>query len=133
MSWLKTKLFLACASIAFLHGSCATLLSGTTQVVKFDTIPPGATVVAAGTGQRTTTPGSLTLERRWKGTQVLINLDGYEGAGKDYPYNVATKFEPLTLLNIVFIMFCPVGFLVDAATGAMWKYEDNQILPLNKK
>lgn len=77
---MNTRAFrtiLAPGAIAVLLATsgCATLLHGTTQKVRIQTDPAGATATAEG--QTIRTPGVLRLSRRSAFVEVRIEKDGY--------------------------------------------------------
>lgn len=77
---MNTRAFrtiLAPGAIAVLLATsgCATLLHGTTQKVRIQTDPAGATATAGG--QTIRTPGVLRLSRRSAFVEVRIEKDGY--------------------------------------------------------
>jgi hypothetical protein len=70
---LAASLLLALAP--FLSG-CATVIHGTRQDVRVETDPPGATASAGD--QKITTPGVLSLKRREKALEIVVEKEGYE-------------------------------------------------------
>src|ERR1035441_2144133 len=54
----------------------ATVIHGTRQNVRVETDPPGATASAGG--QKITTPGVLTLKRKEKALEIVVEKEGYE-------------------------------------------------------
>lgn len=97
---------------------CATILSGTNQTIAINSNPAGAHVrIGHQTG---ITPVTFEVPR-----------------GKDYPIEISQgadmrvvalhrNIEPMTLLNII-PPFWP-GFIVDAVTGAITKYDPNAVM-----
>ncbi len=92
---------------------CATIVSGTTQSITIESNPPGAHVEIGH--QSGTTPVTMQITK-----------------GKDFPVEVSfgqnrkvvmltRTVDPVTFLNFI-PPFWP-GFIVDAVTGAMTKYE----------
>ena len=68
-----TKTLLLCVLLIAFLSSCATLIEGKYQRVQISTIPEGATVTVQGTGEKITTPGTLFLERRKKGSKIVVS------------------------------------------------------------
>jgi hypothetical protein len=117
---MKTKhaaaLTLLCGLAVVLTG-CATILSGESQTVTIHSTPPGAYVkVGYQTG---TTPVTFHVPK-----------------GQNYPVEIAhgpdkrllplhRTLDPMTLLNLIPPLW--PGFIVDAATGAITKYNPDVI------
>lgn len=99
--------------------SCATIVSGSRQTVKFNSIPAAATVfineVEVGK-----TPVEKDLKRNQE-YQVLIKMDGY----KTYKTTLSKKFNEWYIGNIVFGGL--IGLVVDPITGAMYKLTPNEL------
>lgn len=110
----KTAFFLLLASIAVFGSSCATILTSSNQTVKMVTDPPGATVEVNGTS-RGTTPVDLTLKKGFKGETLVLKMVGYENR----TIQPTVTFNPIAVLNL----FGMIGWAIDAATGAMMKYD----------
>jgi len=111
---LVTRVALVFIAVVAVSG-CATIFHGSSQPVSFDSEPRGARVrVGPFTG---TTPFSIVMPK-----------------GKDYPiefskggYHRTTtamqkSFDGIGAINI---LFWP-GFIVDLATGAMFKYDPDR-------
>ncbi|TCC93706.1 PEGA domain-containing protein [Pedobacter frigiditerrae] len=107
-----TYLIVACA-IGTLS-SCATILTKTTQTVKVISDPPNADVEVNGVAKGKT-PVDVTLKKGFTGEQIVVKKSGYQTA------TIAPKtvFNPVAVLNMLGML----GWAVDAATGAMMKYE----------
>ncbi|MGB2986250.1 MAG: PEGA domain-containing protein [Phycisphaerae bacterium] len=113
---MKTK---RAGTLALLSGmavataGCATVISGSSQTITIHSNPPGAYVkVGHQTG---TTPVTFHVPK-----------------GKDYPIEISQgpdrrllpldrNLDPMTLLNVIPPLW--PGFIVDAATGAITKYD----------
>lgn len=113
-------------SFAMALAACATIVKGTTQVVTIDT--PGApkaqctlTSTAIGSMQ-VTTPASVSLQKGSENIVVRCKKECYQdGVGA-----IASNTEAMAAGNL--IAGGIIGLGVDAATGAMNKYnEQNQI------
>ena len=107
------------ASSLFLLTSCATIISGSKQKVSFTSTPAEASVfineVEIGK-----TPIEKKLERK-KEYDVKIVLDGY----KPFETKITKKFNAWYLGNI--LIGGVIGFIVDPATGAMFRLTPTQI------
>jgi hypothetical protein len=95
--------------------SCATILTGTSDKITIQSVPPGASIEVDGESMGTT-PAIIKVKRNTLPT-VSILLDGYE----EKQINLHKKFNPAAILNII-IGGIP-GLIVDAATGAISKFD----------
>jgi len=93
---------------------CATLTSGTTQVVVFNSTPTGATVLLDGM-ELGNTPLTLELKKK-DGQHLEIRKSGY----KSYSTVMSTQTDPMFWGNIL-IGGLP-GSTTDAASGAAYQY-----------
>ena len=92
---------------------CATLVSGTKQTITVDSDPPGALVrIGEYTG---TTPVTLRIP---KGKDYRVEVS--RGADKRM-VTLNRNLDPVTLLNLIPPMW--PGFIIDAMTGAITKYD----------
>lgn len=106
--------------------ACATIVKGTTQMVAIDT--PGApraqcTLTSPAIGSmQVTTPANVSLQKGSEGIAVRCTKECFQdGAG-----TIGSNTEAMAAGNI--IAGGIIGLGVDAATGAMNKYTDqNQI------
>jgi len=116
----KGKLFFAPLLIAVLLSTsgCATLFSGSSDEVTFESEPPGAMVRINGI-DKGETPVTVSVDRDavWFSDrkQVTMLKDGYE----DRSFEMQTEWVPISILNI----FTGVGWAVDVYTGNMWKLQ----------
>lgn len=108
---MKQKL-IAAALVLMLCSSCATIVSGSKQTVKFASNPTAATVyineVEAGK-----TPFEIKLARK-KSHDILIKLDGYQ----PYQTKLTKKLNGWYFGNILVGGF--IGLILDPITGAMY-------------
>ncbi len=119
------KVFIAVAALWSLAG-CATIVKGTTQSVSVDT--PGATgskctLTSSSVGSVTlVTPASVVLQKGSESVRVLCKKECHDdGVGI-----ITSGTEAMAAGNI--IAGGPIGLGVDAISGAMNKYnEQNQI------
>lgn len=106
-------------ALLLLTSSCATIISGSKQNVKFESNPTAATIyideVEVGT-----TPFEMKLARI-KEHQVLIKLDGYQ----PYQTSLTKNFNAWYLGNI--LLGGVIGLIVDPITGAMYNLTPKQI------
>ncbi|MBL8883341.1 MAG: hypothetical protein JNL45_09850 [Hyphomicrobium sp.] len=122
----RTRLGLPFAVCLVFAGGCASLTKGTTQLISLDT--PGApgsscTLTSEGIGTKTlVTPGTLVLDKSQYNVGVTCKKECYQdGVGV-----IASSTEAMAAGNL--IAGGVVGLAVDAASGAMNKYNEvNQI------
>jgi hypothetical protein len=122
---LSFRQLLCSASVVLLAG-CASITKGTTQSISLDTPgAPGAscTLSSEGIGSKTvSTPATLMLDKSQHNIAVTCKKECYQdGVGI-----IASSTESMTAGNV--LVGGVVGLAVDAASGAMNKYNDvNQI------
>ena len=114
----KTFMLLGVASLLFLS-SCATIVSGSRQTVKFDSTPTNATVFIDET-EVGKTPFETKLERK-REYELEIRIGGYER----YKSKLTKQFNAWYIGNIVFGGI--IGLVVDPITGAIYKLTPNEI------
>lgn len=127
----KGKLIFAPLLIAVLLSTsgCATLFSGSSDEVTFESEPPGAMVRINGI-DKGETPVTVSVDRDavWFSdrNQVTMLKDGYE----ERSFAMQTEWVPISILN----MFTGVGWVVDVYTGNMWKSQPTSYdMELEKK
>lgn len=97
--------------IAVTFSGCATVLSGTSQKITIDSEPQGALVqIGHQTGR---TPVTMTIPKG-KDYEVVVSV-----VGRKRVIPLTRTFDTIGFLNVLFFP----GFIVDAATGALMKYE----------
>lgn len=105
--------------LTLLLSSCATIISGSKQNVKFSSDPSTATIfideVEVGK-----TPFEIKLERKSE-HRVMIKLEGYQ----NYETKLTKKFNGWYLGNIIFGGL--IGLIIDPITGAMYDLTPNEI------
>lgn len=94
--------------------SCATIFTGTSDPITFNSNPEGAKVFEAGI-EKCTTPCTYKVSRSLSQKTVEVRKDGYENkvVGLD------SKFNGVSILNLFGIL----GWGIDAATGSLKKYD----------
>lgn len=102
------------ASVAFTLTGCASIFTGTTQTVQVNSMPSGANVSVNGL-DRGQTPLPVVLKKGSNGETVTLSLSGYQ----QKTFQPQTVFNPVAILNLWGIL----GWGIDAATGALWKYD----------
>lgn len=117
---LVKRLGFAVALAAGLVSGCATVTQGVTQPLTVNTDPPGASCTVnrddKTMGVVNPTPGTLQLEKGWAALTIACQKEdhGDEVARHD------SELQGWTFGNI--IIGGLIGFVIDAASGAMRKY-----------
>lgn len=108
--------------IGMLSG-CATMFTEKTQKISFKTKPVGAEV-AVGT-KTCITPCTLTIDKGKWNVQAIVTKDGYGSQN----IVMVPLIEPWAWANVANMS---IGFIVDYATGALIRYENEYYTPLAK-
>ena len=114
------KTIISCSfALTLLLSSCATIISGSKQNVKFSSDPSTATILIdeVEVGK---TPFEIKLERKSE-HRVMIKLEGYQ----NYETKLTKKFNGWYLGNIIFGGL--IGLIIDPITGAMYDLTPNEI------
>ena len=101
-----------------LFNSCATLFTGTKDVIRFNSTPQGVTVVVDGI-ELCKTPCETAVNRSINDKNVEFRLDGY----KVNIIKLDKEFNVVSVLNIA--VGGLIGWAVDAITGSLMKYSKN--------
>lgn len=105
-------------TLTFALGGCATIFSGTSDTITFESEPSGAMVLIDGVDAGRT-PLTTSVKRNLGGADVMYRMDGYETRA----FELGQEFNTVTIANI----FCLAGFWVcggiDVLTGAVMKYD----------
>lgn len=102
---------------AFMFNGCATILSGTSDDITFNSNPTGATILIDGlkVGK---TPSVQTIKRPgFSDKTVTLKLEGHD----DRTFKLQKTLNAVTICNIG-IGGVP-GFIIDALTGSIYKYD----------
>jgi hypothetical protein len=112
---MKKFFFITISALVILgFTGCASIFTGTTQSVQINSMPNGANVSVNGLN-RGQTPLPVVLKKGSSGQVVTLTLPGY----RENTFQPQTAFNPVAILNLWGIL----GWGIDAATGAMWKYD----------
>ncbi len=111
---MKQILTLSLVATLLFMTSCATLFTGTKQTIQINSKPSGAKVQVDGI-DRGTTPTEVKLKKGNDGQVVTLKSDGFETK----TLQPETAFNGVAVLNLFNILF----WGIDAATGALWKYD----------
>jgi hypothetical protein len=91
---------------------CATIMSGDTEAITFDSSPSGADVFIDG-GYVGTTPMTIRLRKSKKDT-VMLKKEGYKTVSRD----LSKSYDPVALISIVWDLST-----TDFLTGAAMEYD----------
>lgn len=100
----------------FFSTGCATLFSGTKQLVAVHSEPPGARVYV-NKEYKGDTPVSFQVKRKLESYNIELKKPGHP----IYQSTLEHQFNPISIVNLA---FAP-GWLIDALSGALMKYEKN--------
>ena len=123
---MRSRSLLTMTLVALLP-ACATILDGNTQAVSISTAPPGATCNVARDGTpfgAIQTPGMVTVERSKRDLTVTCGKLGSQTVQLVQP----AKFTGVTFGNLV--VGGPFGAIVDAASGANYRYDSQMLIVL---
>ena len=114
------KSIISCSlALTLLLSSCATIMSGSKQYVKFDSSPASASIfideVEVGK-----TPFEIKLARKSEHS-VMIKLEGYQ----TYQTTLTKKLNGWIFGNI--LIGGLIGLIIDPITGAMYNLSPNEI------
>jgi len=94
--------------------SCSALFTGTKDDISFKSNPTGATIYKDGI-ELCKTPCTIKMKRSFGDTNVELKLDGYETR----VFKMDKAFNIVSVLNLGNLL----GWAIDAATGAVMKYD----------
>jgi len=116
---MKKTIISSTLALVLLTTSCATIVSGSKQNVKFTSNPSTATIfideIEVGK-----TPFEIKLARKSEHS-VLIKLEGYQ----TYETKLTKKFNAWYIGNILFGGL--IGIIIDPITGAIYNLSSDQI------
>lgn len=111
---MKSRTLILVIALTFLMTSCATIFTGTKDLIHFDSNPQGAKVYLDGL-EVCKTPCTTLVKRSLSEKLVEIKLDGYET-------RVITLYRKFNSVSII-TLGCLLGWGIDAAIGAIMKYD----------
>lgn len=114
MKIMKLKTFVLTAVAALTLSSCATLFTGTKDVITFRSNPSGAIVYIDGVEQ-CVTPCTMPVNRSLFSKDVQLALDGYETR----MFTLNQEFNLVSVINLGNLF----GWAIDLASGAVLKYD----------
>jgi hypothetical protein len=115
---MNTFLIQSLLAMAMLLTACGTIVNGPTESVPVSTEPEGATVTIGGTTKQT--PATFDLDRK-QDYLLTITKSGYQTENIKIQH-VISGAEAGNLLG-----FGSLGVAIDAASGALWKLEPENI------
>jgi len=126
MLTMKKVILMMIVFTAFVFTSCATILSGTSDEITFNSDPGGADIMLDGL-KLGKTPATVSIKRPGLGNkEVTLKLDGYE----DRTFMLQKEFNVMAICNLGGIP----GWVIDILTGAVMKYsKKNYDLDLDPK
>ncbi|MFZ5609715.1 MAG: hypothetical protein ACOY99_08895 [Pseudomonadota bacterium] len=117
---MKIQSIIVLAPMMAVLGSCASIISGTSQEITINTNPTGAKCLLERNGQplaKVDTPETITIKKTKHDITVTCDKDGFETA----TYFVKSEIQDATWGNIV--AGGGIGWAIDSASGADNKYE----------
>jgi hypothetical protein len=114
---MTKRILLATTAIAgsLLFTGCATIISGSTQNVSFNSQPEGATVMIDGI-KSCATPCTISLPKTGKEKTIAMAKEGFE----TYTLPMTSSYNGVALLNIFWDLST-----TDLITGAAFEYKPN--------
>lgn len=107
-------------SLTFALSSCATMISGTTQEVSFDSNLKG-TQIYINNKEICQTPCITTLERGKEKIMVTAKKAGYE----ERTIFIERNINPTTVINVASTIFSTFGLSTDISSDSFWEYAPN--------
>lgn len=119
------KLLSVFAACAIFFSGCAIIFTGGKDEIAFTSTPAGAVVYKDGI-ELCKTPCSFAIKRSFGDTKVEMKLDGYQTR----VFTLDKTFNVISVLNLGNL----IGWGIDAATGAIMKYDKkNYNIELSKE
>ena len=111
---MKKVVLMMIAFTVLVFTSCATILSGTSDEIRFDSDPEGASIMLDGL-KLGKTPATVTIKRPGFGNkEITLKLDGYE----DRTFMLQKGFNTMAICNLA----SWPGWVIDILTGSVMKY-----------
>ena len=101
-------------SVSLMFHSCATLFTGTSDNISITTKPEGAEIFIEGI-KYGSTPATISVKRSLSDKEVVLKIEGYE----PIRFKLQKEFNLVALLNFGGM----IGWVIDAATGSIYKYD----------
>ena len=111
---MKKVVLMMVVFTAFIFTSCATILSGTSDEITFNSDPGGASIMLDGL-KLGKTPATVSIKRPGFGNkEITLKLDGYE----DRTFMLQKGFNTMAICNLA----SWPGWIIDVVTGTIMKY-----------
>ncbi len=111
---MKKVVLMMIAFTVLVFTSCATILSGTSDEIRFDSDPEGASIMLDGL-KLGKTPATVSIKRPGFGNkEITLKLDGYE----DRTFMLQKEFNTMAICNLA----SWPGWVIDIVTGTIMKY-----------
>jgi hypothetical protein len=117
---MKAKIIALSITSCLLFSSCATIISGSKQTVKFTSNPSQANVSINNVNVGKT-PFETKLKRKIKEHKIVIQLEGY----KPFETTLKRKFNAWYVGNL--LIGGLIGIILDPITGAIYKLTPEQV------
>ena len=123
---MKKVVLMMIAFTVLVFTSCATILSGTSDEITFNSDPGGADIMLDGL-KLGKTPATVSIKRPGFGNkEITLKLDGYE----DRTFMLQKEFNTMAICNLA----SWPGWVIDILTGSVMKYsKTNYDLDLDPK
>ena len=111
---MKKVVLMMIAFTVLVFTSCATILSGTSDEITFNSDPGGASIMLDGL-KLGKTPATVSIKRPGFGNkEITLKLDGYE----DRTFMLQKGFNTMAICNLA----SWPGWIIDVVTGTIMKY-----------
>jgi uncharacterized protein YceK len=117
---MKKLIYIGALIFCYILSGCASIVSGSTQEVKFSSNPTGAIVWADGVNLGLT-PVTANLNRNKKNQKIKIELEGYKSQELILKRKLNGWFFGNILLGGV------IGIIIDASTGSMYNLSPKEL------
>jgi hypothetical protein len=117
----------ALAALGFALSGCASIVTGTTQMIAVSSPPVEGASCSLTSSEGTVnvvTPGSVKVHKTKSDLHVVCNKDGY----KEGSAVLVSHFNGATVGNV--ILGGGIGLIVDASTGANFTFPDKVEVPM---
>jgi hypothetical protein len=114
--------FLLVVFIVYVLSSCATVISGSSQEVEFNSEPSGAKVYVDGRNTYKETPCRVYVKRKApanKTHKYTLKKEGYD----NFEYSDKAGLNPVTIGNLFFTGAFWIGVGIDWLSGSIYQYD----------
>jgi hypothetical protein len=117
---MKKSFLILSFSFLILCSSCATIVCGSKQTVKFSSNPANA-IISINNSVVGVTPYETKLDRKVKEHHIVFKLDGYQ----PFETKLTRKFNAWYIGNLAIGGL--VGLIIDPITGAIYKLSPKEV------